>query len=544
MAMLEYRRARFDTGETIKLSTKRFLGFARKKMNPIMQRIICILVLMACFAFSRFAAAEDRPHVLFICADDHAAYMTGCYGANLVRTPNIDRIATAGMRFDRAYCNSPVCTASRASFITGRYPRTVGVTQLRTALPEQETTLAEYLAEVGYRTLCVGKTHFNSNRKHGFEELIGPGQWQTWLAEKGGPTQIPKDVEVLPTWRPFRQPARLWVNGVYRPQPYYDADMLDAFYAQTAAERIAAHDAEQPLLLYVSFTQPHSPFRFPVEYAGRLDPSAFPVPRVGPEDDWQIPACFADLTDAEKQGVQASYATAVEYLDKNVGLVLDALDAAGMTDDALIVYFGDHGYMLGQHGRIEKHCSYEEAIRVPLLFDLPGEANTSGDASDALVELIDMLPTILDYCDVEVPERVQGRSLRDVLEGRSNEHRERVFVEYAQNDEVLVRDRNYKLIYERGRRRRTDGYDTGKDLPGPLLRLYDMQHDPAEMHNLADDPAYAAVVEEYTNLLVEHLVATDIAPERLPTDGDLAEILAAAVRPREWDGTGYFGEGK
>lgn len=131
------------------------------------------------------AADSTRPNVLWIIADDHAAYVTGTYGNRIVRTPNLDRLASSGMRFDRAYCNAPVCTASRQSLLTGRYPRTIGVTLLGTPLPEAETTLAEMLKPAGYHTAAIGKMHFNSRLKHGFDLRIDQPDYRVPMSWTG-----------------------------------------------------------------------------------------------------------------------------------------------------------------------------------------------------------------------------------------------------------------------------------------------------------------------------------------------------------------------
>src|SRR5262249_36610902 len=153
--------------------------------------------------------------------------------------------------------------------------------------------------------------------------------------------------------------------------------------------------------------------------AGRIKPDGLAVPRVGPEDDSQIPAIFRDLTDPEKRGIQAAYHISVEHLDKNVGLVLDALRRGGHDRDTLVVFLGDHGYLLGHHGRFEKHCCYEEAVRSALLVRLPG-GDRSGRHTSALVEFVDVVPTILERCGVAVPADVQGRSLLPLLEGKTD----------------------------------------------------------------------------------------------------------------------------
>ncbi len=142
---------------------------------------------LGCIPLAPVAARADeprRPNVLWIVADDHAPYVCGAYGNKIVRTPNLDRLAAEGMRFDRAYCNSPVCTASRQSFLTGRYPRTVGVTQLQTPLPESETTLAELLHDAGYDTASIGKMHFNSDLKHGFDLRVDRPEHTRWLRDR------------------------------------------------------------------------------------------------------------------------------------------------------------------------------------------------------------------------------------------------------------------------------------------------------------------------------------------------------------------------
>src|SRR5262249_45302633 len=146
-----------------------------------------------------------------------------------VKTPNIDRIAAEGLRFDRAYCNSPVCTASRQSFLTGRYPRTVGVTLLKTPLPESETTLAELLRDAGYDTAAVGKMHFNSDLTHGFALRADPPQHRQWLAQRGK-AALPEGVKVQPPWKPFRDPAGVWLNSECLPFGAVDRDMAGSYF--------------------------------------------------------------------------------------------------------------------------------------------------------------------------------------------------------------------------------------------------------------------------------------------------------------------------
>ena len=417
-------------------------------MNPARRLIVCCCLVLAANVAAPIWAVDSprRPNVLWICADDHAASVCGAYGNKVVRTPNIDALAASGMRFDRAFCNSPVCTASRQSFLTGRYPRTIGVTQLASALPESEITLAELLREAGYDTAAIGKMHFNSELKHGFETRIDLGDHQKWLQVEGK-EPIPAGIDTLPPWKPFRDPAGIWLNSGVKPFAAVDTDMPGTYLADQAATFIVRHSergdknagvAPRPFFLMVSFYEPHSPFHFPVEYRGRHRPDEFPVTAVGEEDDGQIPAIFRDLEPIEKQGIAAAYYTSIEFLDKNVGRVLDALERSGEATNTLVVYTGDHGYMLGQHGRFEKHCSYDPAIRAPLLMRCPGNIKPAGTTS-ALVEFIDIAPTVLEYCGVERPQTMQGRSMRGLLEKKTQRHRDEVFIEYSENEEAAIR---------------------------------------------------------------------------------------------------------
>jgi choline-sulfatase len=434
------------------------------------------------------------------------------------------------MRFDRAYCNSPVCTASRQSFLTGRYPRTLGVTQLQTPLPDGEQTLARLLRAAGYDTAAIGKMHFNSDLTHGFDRRIDLPQHARHLKEHGR-RPVPADVEVQPPWRPFRDPARVWLNSACRPFGMVDADMAGTFFAEEAV-RYLRQRRERPFFLMVSFYEPHSPFRFPVEYRGRHKPERFPVPKVGPEDDSQIPAVFRGLTEQEKQGILAAYYTSAEFMDKNVGLVLDGLARAGWDQDTLVIYTGDHGYMLGQHGRFEKHCCYEPAVRSPLLLRFPGRIK-AGTSTPALVEFIDIAPTALGFCGVAQPAGMQGKSLVPLLRGEAKGHRDHVVVEYAENEEAMIRTARWKFIYGTGKRARQDGYATGRPLPGRTVRLYDLEADPGEMTNLAGRAEHARRVADFTAQLAGHMKRTARQPERIPKSGDVHAVLEFCLQPRD-----------
>lgn len=480
-------------------------------------------------------ASPGRPrNIVWIIADDLAAYMVGAYGNTIARTPNIDQFARQGLRFTRAYTNAPVCTPSRQSFLTGRYPRTVGVTQLRTALPESEDTLAELLRAAGYHTVAIGKMHFNSDLMHGFHVRIDHPQHKAHL-KKVGATPLPEGVAVQPPWKPFKDPASVWLNSANRPFGAVEKDMAATYFTNQAVDYLRSRPKgfeEKPFFLIVSFYEPHSPFNYPVEYRGRFDPARMPVPKVGPEDDWQIPKIFRPLTDQQKQGIIAAYHTSTAFLDHCVGRVLQALREAGLENDTLVIFFSDHGYMLGQHGRFEKHCFWEEAIRVPLIVRWPGRV-PARRTSEAFVELLDLAPTCLEYAGVKVPAKIQGRSFLPLLTGQANRHKERIFIEYAENEEGMIVEGKWRFMYGTGKRQRQDGYETGLPSSGRKIRLYDLERDPEQKTDLAGRPEHAQRVVDYTRQLAEHVRRTARQPELVPVSDDPHLVLEHCLQPRD-----------
>ncbi len=480
-------------------------------------------------------ASDQRPNVLLIVGDDHSADVYGAYGNPRAQTPNLDRLAAEGVRFDRAFCNSPMCTSSRQSFLTGRYAHSVGVTMLSHALGDDAYTLAHRLREKGYRTAAFGKMHFNAPRLHGFEVHLDLGDWQKVDRERRN-RPLPEGVEVQPPWKPFRDPARIWLNGFYRPYPRYDDEMPDSWYAEQAITFMESH-RDEPFFVQLGFHEPHSPYWFPVEFAKRFDPASFTVPPIGPEDVPQIPRIFADLTVADKQGIRASYYTSVAFLDEKVGQVLAALDRLGERDDTLVVYLGDHGYHLGEHGRIEKHCFFERPVRAPLVMRFPHHIREGG-SNTALVEFVDVVPTVLDYLGVESdpnaapPRDLHGLSLRPLIEAATPKLHDAVFSEYQPTQEAMVRTERYKLIYHTGTITDWLGYEPLMPPEGRTIRLYDLKEDPEEYHNVAGDPANAKLVADLLDRLADWYRRTPPAGDPPPAGLSREAFLDWAIAPR------------
>jgi choline-sulfatase len=276
--------------------------------------------------------------------------------------------------------------------------------------------------------------------------------------------------------------------------------------------------------------EPHSPFDFPLEDKGRFDPRRFGVPRVGPEDAWQVPIIFRDLHDDEKQGINAAYYTSVGFLDRNIGRVLAGLQRLNLEDDTFVVYMADHGYSLGQHGRFEKHCGYEPAMRVPLIMRYPGRIRR-GVVND-FTEHIDVPATIVDVMNLDPLPVQHGHSLRPYLEARKmDQPRDHVFTEYLENEEAYIRSGRWKYMICSGRRARTDGYVVDNPTPGRYRRLYDLASDPDEFHDVA--AKNAGVVATLEGLMLERFRRTHPDAAAEPQRLSRQEAIEFYLRPRD-----------
>jgi len=477
-------------------------------------------------------SAARRPNLLFLIADDHRHDVLGAAGNRRAETPNLDRLARQGTRFSHHYVNYPMCTPSRQSVLTGRLPHACGVPLLASVLADEQLTLAEQLRDAGYLTAGFGKMHFNRRPApgiHGFEIALVDGAFrEAWRAEVK-PRPVPPEIAVKPPWRPFRDPARIWLNADKLPYPRYEEDMAGTFLARRAAAFLR-NPPKRPFAVWVSFFEPHSPFDFPIEYRDRFDPAQFAAPRPGPEDAWQIPLIFRELSERDKQGIIAAYYTSVAFLDRNIGLVLEALAQAGLEEDTLVIYWSDNGYSLGEHGRFEKHCLYEPAVRVPLIVRFPGRV-PAGRVVEALTESLDLAPTLVELLGAPPLAGMQGEGLVPHLEGSGRARgRDHVFSEYLHNEELMIRTRRWKLIYCSGRRKRDDGYETERPTPGRYLRLFDLERDPGEFTDRS--ASYPEVTAELIRLALARFRATHPEAGGEPPGLSAEDALDWYLRPR------------
>ena len=501
-----------------------------------LNRILLSFAVLPCMIlFSCKSVSTGKPgpldNVIVIIGDDHSTGATGCYGNEIVSTPNIDHMARQGVLFENAYSNAPVCSASRQSILTGKYPHATGVTLLRTPFRDDiNVTVPEHLRKLGFKTGVVGKTHFNNYEPdppdHGFDYMA---DFKEYRNSKIMP--VPDSIPVLKEWRPFVDPARIWLNADRLPSAYHEGDGWAAWTAKKSIEFIRENKANR-FCLWVGFHEPHSPFNFPVEYRNMYDPADMPLPAGSPEDDRWVPEIFSDLSEADKRGIIASYYTSVEYMDHCIGLILDELKLLGLAENTLLIYIGDQGYLLGDHKRFEKHTMWEPAIRAPLIMRMGGRYGT-GVRHDALTEFIDLAPTMLDLLGVEAMPGIQGKSLLPVLGGEQREIREYAFAEFLEDNKAMICNHQWKYVFTTGQRDLGQGYATGYGPSGVLHKLYNLTEDPDETTDLGKDTEHAEIVTGMQRQMLNRFMDTHPDAMNLPEGLSIEEKLIWFCEPRD-----------
>ena len=455
---------------------------------------------------------DTRPNILWICSDQQRFDTLGCYGNNFVETPHTDQLAADGMLFQSAYSQSPVCTPSRASFLTGRYPRTTRCRQNGQSIPEDEVLVTKLLADAGYICGLSGKLHIstcNPSAQKGTERRIDDGYDEFHWSHHPRPNDWPTNEYIH--WLQAR--GQTYQVAPYNGSQYVQAGMpaehhQTTWCAQKAIDFIETNARfDQPWLFSVNIFDPHHPFDPPVEYLERyLDKlDSIPLPnysagelenkpifqQIDHQGSYHNPATFAydAMSDEDHRLTTAAYWAMCDLIDTQVGRMLDALKRSGQLENTIVIFMSDHGEMLGDHGIYWKGpYFYEPAIHVPLIIAQPGVIE-AGQISTALVELVDLAPTLLEAAGLPVYPGMQGQSLWPMLTGSqaSDQHREDVYCEYYNAmpwhreplpQFTMVRDQRYKLVI-------AHGLDTGE--------LYDLESDPAESTNLWDDAAYVNI---------------------------------------------------
>ncbi|MCP4782899.1 MAG: sulfatase [Fuerstiella sp.] len=437
-------------------------------------------------------ASSDRPNVLFIAVDDLRPEL-GCYGHRSMKTPNIDRLATTGTLFGRAYCQQAVCNSSRASLMTGMRPDTLKVwsleTHFRDARPDA-LTIAQHFKAHGYHTERLGKIFHtgHGNRDDKLSWSISPrratgsrygpnalNDYKKWLAT-AGITEHRRDVR-----RPPWQVARVG-----------DSDLSDGANTDTAIEALR-EIKDKPFFLAVGYLNPHLPFVSPKKYWDLYDARSIGLadnpdpPANAPSHamtSWGelrkyygIPSKGA-LSEQQAIKLRHGYYAAVSYIDAMIGRLLAELDRLGLRENTIVVLWGDHGWKLGEHGGWCKHTNFELDARVPLIVSAPSQKK-KGTRSEALVEFVDLFPTLCDLGGLPRPNQLDGSSFAGLLDDPASPHKTEAFSQYPRGSRIMgysMRTDRYRLTLWRDRQ---SPYET------QAIELYDHVDDPDENVNIA-----------------------------------------------------------
>ncbi len=482
---------------------------------------------------------QNRPNILWICTDQQRWDTLSCLGYPGARTPHIDRVAARGTVFRQAYCQSPICTPSRASFLTGMYPIAHQVQRNGNHhFPAHLPLLPKAMQDAGYHTGLIGKLHL-SRAQGVIEQRPDDGYTEFYWSQHPHP-----DWEIGHDYHDWLRAKGVDPKLAYADQkgavPTVPAEWHQTTWALERARSFIERNQHGPWFLSINLFDPHPPFDPPQEYLSRFDARDMPAARFQPSDlarharlagiDLQARHAvdpnhstedqdFLEMTGSHDQPPQvfngqtlrAAYHAMIAQIDDMVGALVASLSATRQLEDTLIVFMSDHGEMLGDHGLLYKGCRfYEGLVHVPLVMSYPRQI-TSGRVSDALVELLDIAPTLLDFSGLPTPGYMQGKSLRPLLTGQldADQHKAFVLSEYfdALRYEGSVGSR--ASMYFDGRFKLCVYHD------GELGELFDLASDPDEFNDLWDSPAHEALKHRLMHLHFNAMMrASGAGPER------------------------------
>ena len=455
-------------------------------------------------------ANTRRPNVLFICVDDLKPVL-GCYGDTKVKSPHLDRLATRGVLFERAFCNQAVCAPSRNALMTGLRSTTLGIydlgTNFRLAAPNT-VTMAQYFKQHGWRTEAMGKIFHVGHGNHEDALSWSVPHWTPKLNGLGGGYVLKENRPPGPTREEaFFSNAPADVSKLPRGAVTEAADVPDNAYSDgmIAVEAIrrlqaAKQNPNTPFFLAVGFHKPHLPFVAPKKYWDLYDRASFELPKLQKPPEgapafapttWGELRQYRDmpevgpLTTETARELIHGYHAATSYMDAQLGRVIGELDKLELAQDTIIVVWGDHGWHLGDHGMWCKHSNYEQATRIPLLVIKPGVAKAGG-RSKALVETVDLYPTLCELAGLPVPQELDGASFVSALRHPATAAtKDAVFHVYPRSPRGMgeligraVRTERYRLV---------EWKKAGAPADTAILELYDYKTDPDETKNLAAD---------------------------------------------------------
>lgn len=455
-------------------------------------RVICFILINLLFCI-RGSMADERPNFLFIMVDDLRPEI-GAYGATHVVSPNMDRLAESGLRFDRAYCQVPVCGASRASLMTGMLPTADRFTHYESRADQdvpEARTLPQVFREAGYSTISNGKVFHKADDTADRSWSEPPWHPEGWGTRTHA---MEKTMERLSE----RGRGLIYEIGEVSDSTYTDGRIA----AKTVTDLQRLSGTGQPFMLFCGFFRPHLPFYAPKKYWDMYERDEIELatnryfPREAPQGDLRASTEFwsyhlgdyAVGSDAFHRMMRHGYYASVSYVDKLVGDVITELERLGLRENTIVVLWGDHGFHLGEHDFWGKHNNMHLSTRVPLILSLPGEHLSS---TSAIVESSDLFPTLCELAGLIIPENVQGKSLVPVLRNPDRKFRETAYVRWGIKRPgltVITERYNYTWYPESG-----------------AEMLYDLKLDPDENKNIADEKEHAEVVKRMRALLMERI---------------------------------------
>lgn len=478
------------------------------------------ICLSSCvLAGSTAAAAEPaKTNVLFIASDDLGNYLS-CYGHPLVKTPNIDRLAARGVLFERAYCQYPLCNPSRASIMTGLRPDQTRVyenaTHFRDVHP-RVVTIPELFRQNGYFAARVGKIfHYGVPGQIGTSGLDDPQSWAEFINPRGRDKEEEDKIFTL-------VPGQFGGTLSWMAAEGTDEEQTDGIGAAAVVDLLEKHRHES-FFIAAGFYRPHTPYVAPRKYFDMYPLETIQLPQEPADDRADIPKLSLPdkpeqlkMTDLQRREAIQAYLAATTFMDAQVGKLLDALDRLSLADRTVVVFWGDNGYHLYQHGLWQKMSTFEESARIPLIVAAPG-AKGNGKTSPRVVELVDVYPTLADLCGLKAPDYLAGASLRPLLEDPAAEFKPLAVTQVrrapprqpnqrqAQRAGQPVPPRpqqgpvmGYSIRTERWRYIEWDGGRQGRE-------LYDHQSDPREFTNLASQAEHAGTIADLKRQLAKSL---------------------------------------
>lgn len=498
------------------------------------------LCLAAIVSTASPALAKPK-NVLLLCVDDLKP-MLGCYGDTTAKTPGIDALAARGVLFSSAYCNQAVCSPSRNSLMTGLRPETIGIydlpTNFRKAVPDAET-VAQYFMAHGYRTEAMGKI---MHKGHGNVEDAASWSVPHFLAK--APTYLNPESTAN-----GRKDNRGGTRGTATEIAEVDDEAYgDGLTAKEAVTRLqlAATKSDEPFFMAVGFIRPHLPFVAPKKYWDLYDPAMLPMPTVttppvgapdyapqygGELRQYSDMPLIGEIDAATTRHLIHGYYAATSYVDAQVAKVIASLDANGLRENTIIVFWGDHGWHLGDHSMWCKHTNYEQAARIPLLIISPDGAKNA--TSSALIETVDLYPTLVALAGLPEKSGLDGISQASVVEDPTTKLRDHVTHVYPRGGRLgrAIRTDRFRMV---------EWKVPGASPDSAELELYDYETDPLETKNLAaENPA---VVEKLRAILATHPEAKPqlkvITPEQASKIKADKEKRVNAFRKRDTNGDG------